>query len=226
MSLAGGGGPGVRVADVWAALPVKGFAGAKQRLGPALTAAQRRALAAAMLEDVLEALGAASLAGILVNTEDPEAAALARARGAEVMAEDAAIGHTGAVAAMARRLAAAGRSAMLVLPGDIPRITAAEIAALCAAAGPRPSFTIAPARDERGSNAVLLAPPGAVSLRFGDDSFFPHLDAARRAGIEPRVVALPGVGLDIDTPDDLLVLRQAAVDRPGRTGRLLASFDR
>ena len=179
-----------------------------------------------MLEDVLEALAAAPLAGILVNTLDPEAAALARAWGAEVMSEDAATGHTGAVMAMARRLAADGRAAMLALPGDIPRVTAAEIAALCAAAGPAPSFTIAPARDELGSNGVLLAPPGAVPLRFGDNSFFPHLDAARRAGIIPRVVPLPGFGLDIDTPDDLAALRHTATALPGRAERLLGGFER
>jgi 2-phospho-L-lactate guanylyltransferase len=211
---------------VWAALPVKGFAGAKQRLAAALTPPQRRALAAAMLEDVLEALAAAPLDGIVVNTTDPKAAALARAWGAEVIADDAATGHTGAVAALARHLAVAGRTAMLALPGDIPRVTPAEIAALCDAAGPAPSFTIAPARDELGSNAVLLAPPLAVPLRFGDDSFFPHLKSARQAGIEPKVVPLPGIGLDIDTPADIDALRVMGADRSSRAQRLLAGFGR
>jgi len=209
---------------VWAALPVKGFAGAKQRLAAALSPAQRQALAAAMLEDVLAALAAAPLAGIVVNTLDPDAAALARAWGAEVISADAATGHTGAVVAMARHLEANGRAAMLVLPGDIPRVSAAEIAALCAAAGPAPSFTIAPARDELGSNGVLLAPPGAVPLRFGDNSFFPHLAAARLAGITPKVVPLAGFGLDIDTPEDLAELRRTAAARPGRAERLLGRF--
>ena len=142
------------------------------------------------------------------------------------MDDDAATGHTGAVAAMARRLVASGRPAMLALPGDIPRVTAAEIAALCAAAAaPAPSFTISPARDELGSNAVLLVPPEAVPLRFGDNSFFPHLDAARRMGIDPRVVPLPGIGLDIDTPEDLAALRWAASGRPGRAERLVEGFE-
>jgi 2-phospho-L-lactate guanylyltransferase len=207
---------------VWAAVPVKAFAGAKQRLGSVLTPAQRQALAAAMLEDVLTALAAAPLAGIVVNTLDPSAAALARAYGAEVISDDAASGHTGAVAAMGRWLIAAGRPAMLALPGDIPRVTAAEIATLCAAAGPAPSFAIAPARDERGSNAVLLAPPASVPLRFGEDSFFPHLDASRRVGIMPKVVPLPGIGLDIDTPEDLDLLRRGTPERRGHVDRVLA----
>jgi 2-phospho-L-lactate guanylyltransferase len=68
------------------------------------------------------------------------------------------------------------------------------------------AFTITPARDERGSNAVLCSPAGAVPLRFGEDSFFPHLAAARARGIEPEVVRLPRIALDIDTPQDLALL--------------------
>jgi 2-phospho-L-lactate guanylyltransferase len=66
-----------------------------------------------------------------------------------------------------------------------------------------PSFTIAPSHDELGSNAVLMSPADAVPLRFGDDSFFPHLAAARACGIEPTIVRLPGIALDIDNPADL-----------------------
>ena len=207
---------------VWAALPVKERAGAKQRLAGVLTPEQRRALATAMLEDVLAALAAAPLAGILVNTLDPDAAALALRHGAVVMTEGARDGHTGAVAAMARRLAGEGRVAMLALPGDLPLLTSAEIAALCAAAAPAPSFTIAPSRDALGSNGVLLTPPLCVKLRFGEDSFFPHLAAARAAGIEPTILRLPGFGLDIDTPEDLAELRAASP--AGRVGAVLRGF--
>jgi len=63
---------------VWAAVPVKEFAGAKQRLAPLLTPRQRQELAAAMLEDVLAALADTALAGVMVNTVDPLGAELAR----------------------------------------------------------------------------------------------------------------------------------------------------
>ncbi|HTW50742.1 MAG TPA: hypothetical protein VME45_02475, partial [Stellaceae bacterium] len=75
--------------------------------------------------------------------------------------------------------------------------------ALIAAHGPAPSFTIAPAHDDLGSNAILMSPPRAVPLRFGEDSFFPHLAAARALGIEPCVLRLPGIAFDIDNPRDL-----------------------
>jgi 2-phospho-L-lactate guanylyltransferase len=194
--------------SVWAAVPVKEFAGAKQRLSPMLTAERRRGLAAAMLEDVLDVLAKAPVGGIMVNTVDPLATELARRYGARVVAEGARDGHTGAVTAMARILAAEGHD-LLTLPGDIPRVTVAEITRVIEAHRPAPSVTIVPARDERGSNAVLCSPPLVMPLRFGDDSFFPHLAAARSAGIEPTVLKLPGIGLDIDQPDDVQAFLRA-----------------
>ena len=211
--------------DVWAAVPVKAFNGAKQRTASLLTPEQREVLAATMLQDVLSALaGAKQLAGIVVNTVDPVAAELARRYGARVVSEGALDGHTGAVNGMARILAAEGKGGLLTMPGDIPRVTSAEIDAVVASGRGEPSFTIVPAHDELGSNAVLCAPPFSVKLRFGDDSYFPHLQAARSRGIEPTIVRLPGIGLDIDHPVDLRAFIAARPRKPTRTLALLMRF--
>jgi 2-phospho-L-lactate/phosphoenolpyruvate guanylyltransferase len=211
--------------DVWAAVPVKAFTGAKQRMASILTAEQREVLAATMLDDVLLALtGATRLAGILVNTIDPVAAELAARYGARVVTEGALDGHTGAVNGMSRILAREGQGALLTLPGDIPRVTSAEIDAVVSSCLSSPSFTIVPAHDELGSNAVLCAPPFSVKLRFGDDSYFPHLMAARAQGIEPTIVRLAGIGLDIDHPADLRRFMAARPRKPTRTLALLEGF--
>ena len=211
--------------DVWACVPVKEFAGAKQRLSALLSPRQREILAETMVEDVLTALaGATSLAGIMVNTVDPRAAALAERHGARVVTEGARDGHTGAVNGMARVLAAEGKAALLTVPGDIPRLTAWEIDTVVSSHLGPPSFTIVPAHDELGSNAVLCAPPFSVPLRFGDDSYFPHLMAARRQNIEPVIVRLPGIGMDIDHPVDLLAFLRAMPRMPTRTLHLLEEF--
>lgn len=210
--------------DIWAALPVKEFTGAKQRLSSMLTPAQREALAETMLEDVLSALAGAALAGIVVNTLDPRATALAHRYGARVITDDARSGHTGAVAAMARLLAREGRAGMLAIPGDIPRVTAAEINAVLAARASSPSFTISPAHDEQGSNAVLCCPPEVMPLRFGDKSYFPHLEVARRHDMVPTIIPQPGIALDIDHPDDLRAFLRAGPEMPTRTIALLEGF--
>lgn len=207
--------------ELWAVVPIKELAGAKQRLSAVLAPALRQALMLAMLEDVLAALSAApELAGIAVVTLDAQAARLARRYGARIVEIGARDGHSGAVAAAARLLAGEGRAGMLTLPGDVPLVTPAEIAALIGAHRPAPAFTIAPSRDERGSNAVLCSPPEAVPLRFGEDSFFPHLRAAEARGIRPSVRHLPGLALDIDTPEDLAAF--AALPSRGRAGALMA----
>ena len=63
------------------AVPVKDLVNAKQRLIPALSPAERRELARAMLEDVLEAAVAALPGAVLVVTTDPEVEAVAGVAG-------------------------------------------------------------------------------------------------------------------------------------------------
>jgi 2-phospho-L-lactate guanylyltransferase len=206
------------VSGIWAVVPVKEMAGAKQRLSPALTAEERRALAGIMLEDVLDALSSVQqLAGILLVTVDPFATSLGRRYGARIVTEAARSGHTGAVAAAVQLLAREGQPGMMTMPGDIPRLSATEVAAALAAHRIAPAFTIVPAHDDLGSNTIICSPPDAVPLRFGDDSFYPHLDAARSRGIEPVVVRQPGIGMDIDHPVDLLRFLTFSPPVPTRT---------
>ena len=206
--------------DVHAVVPVKDLGNAKQRLAAALDQPTRTALFRAMLEDVLEALsGVSALARVVLVTRDPEAIALAERHGAECLIEPENRGHTAAVELAAKALAERGAGALLQVPGDVPRVTAAEIEAVIAAHAPAPAVTIAPSRDHLGSNAVLCSPPDVFPFRFGDDSFHPHLAAARALGIEPAVVERAGLGLDIDTPDDLEAFLASPSDT--RTYRLL-----
>ena len=200
--------------DIWAVIPVKETAAAKERLADAVPRHLRPGLALAMLEDVLAAVaktlhkGSRGLAGIAVVTLDPDARALAQRYGARILTDDARGGHTAAVAAAARTLEQEGRGGMLQIPGDIPLVSAEEISLLLALRRASPSFTIAPSHDDLGSNAVLICPPTAVPLTFGDDSFYPHLRAAQACGIKPLIVRQHGIGLDIDRPADIAAFAQ------------------
>jgi 2-phospho-L-lactate guanylyltransferase len=200
-----------------AAVPVKDLANAKQRLVRALEPAQRRALARAMLIDVLQALSAAGLDRVWIVTREPEVAALARQHGAEPLAEAENRGHTAAVATAQEAARHLGADAFLTIPGDVPCVTAAEIRALIAALPAPPAVVFAPSRSGLGTNGALLAPPAAMRLTFGEPSFDNHLAAARALGLEPRVVRLPGLGLDVDAPGDLApLLAQGAATGSGR----------
>lgn len=188
-------------------VPVKDLAHAKQRLAPALAQAERTELYRIMLAGVLDALaGAAGLAATLVVTRDPWAMAQARRRGMRVLEERENRGHTAASTLGARHVARHGGAGMLQVPGDLPLLGSADVDALLAVHGAAPSVTIAPSRDEQGSNGVACSPADLLPLRFGDASYFPHLATARGLGVEPRIVERPGFALDIDTPDDVRAL--------------------
>jgi 2-phospho-L-lactate/phosphoenolpyruvate guanylyltransferase len=211
--------------DIWAVIPVKEFEGAKHRLSPLLSPEQRRQLAETMLRDVLDAVaGARRLAGIMLITLEPIAQAMAERIGARVETEGAHDGHTGAVTAGLRILAREGRGGFMTMPGDIPAVRATEVDAVLAAHLPGPSFTISPAHDDLGSNAVICSPPDSVPLRFGENSYFPHLDAARAQGIEPTILRQPGIAMDIDHPVDLQAFLRLPQSHGTRTRKLLGQF--
>ena len=196
------------MSDIWAVVPVKDFELAKQRLAVAYSPSLRRALARAMLEDVLTALRAAEhLAGVVVVTADPEAALLAGKLGARILFEHQVRGLNSAVTLAARNLAIEGRAGVLVVPGDIPALKPAEVAELVSAHGTGPAVSLIAAHDGQGTNALLATPPCGLSFHYGEGSFAKHCAAARHISIEPTICHAPGIAFDVDTPADIAVLK-------------------
>lgn len=189
-----------------AAVPVKDLDNAKQRLIPVLSPAERRALAQAMLEDVLGALSRAGLEAVWVVTRDREVVELARRFAVTTLEETENRGHTEAVTLAQHQATRMGADRFLTIPGDVPRVTADEIRAVCRVGDPGRSAVFVPSRSGFGTNAALLSPPAVMPLKFGEPSFANHLSAARTRGLEPLVLELPGLGLDIDGPEDLTAL--------------------
>ena len=199
---------------MWAVIPVKNLNEAKHRLESVLNPIQRRNLFAAMLEDVLATVMAVpEFEQVAVATICPTAAEIARRYGASVLSTVQDEGQTKAVARTASALEENGIKHMLMLPGDVPLVTVEEIQTVLEVHGNAPTMTIVPARDEQGSNCIALSPPTAVPLRFGPNSYFPHLETARKMGLTLNTPKLAGIGLDIDTRDDL----QELCKQPHRT---------
>lgn len=203
-------------------IPVKNLEDAKERLSSVLSRAQRRALAEAMLQDVLEAAASVNHpTRIAVVTSDPLATALARQYGFGIIADPENLGESDAITHATEHCIASGEDSTLVIPGDIPLVQAEDIEQVLAAA-PAQGSVLVPGWDGRGTNAVLRRPAGLFPLRFGNDSFLPHLRAAQATGQGCIVLRLPRIGLDVDNPADMAQLLAAAGNTRAR--RLLRSW--
>lgn len=204
-------------------VPVKNLENAKERLSPVLSRAERRALAEAMLQDVLAALAAVSHhTRVGVVSSDPLAVALAERHGFTLIPDPANLGESDAIAHATEHCIARGEDSTLVIPGDIPLVQAEDIEQVLAAA-PAQGSVLVPGWDGRGSNAVLRRPAGLFPLRFGNDSFQPHLRAAQATGMPCVVLRLPRLGLDVDNSADLAQL--LAAQGNSRAQRLLRSWN-
>lgn len=212
--------------NVGALIPVKGFHGAKQRLSSRLSPSERSELMKAMVHDVLaEVTRAKGLRKTYVVTGSPEVIQWVAAGNVEVIREHDETGETDAVHFALDVMTEAGMDAALVLPGDIPLLRAEDVESVLRAApagAGEPFAVLAPSHDRMGTNALLLAPPDILRLRFGHDSFRYHLDEAAVRGAAVRVVENSRIALDIDEPADLrqLILRLEG----GRTYDRLAAM--
>jgi 2-phospho-L-lactate guanylyltransferase len=192
---------------VAALIPVKGFRNAKQRLSALLGAAEREFLAEIMFRDVLrQVVFARGLSGTFVVTGDVKVAEIASMLGAKVIREPAENGETDAVDFARAELRRAGCEAVLIIPGDIPLLRSADIEQLLVqipVGATAPFALLVPSHDRMGTNALLLAPPDVIKLRFGYDSFSFHMSQMAVQGLPPRFLENERLALDIDEPTDL-----------------------
>ncbi len=212
-----------------AVLPVKSFGRAKQRLDAAVQQPARAGLAAAMVGDVLEALGRVrELDDLIVVTAEPRAAAAARAAGAHVVHDPAETGQSDAAARGIAAAVARGAGRTLLVPGDCPSLDPGEVAALLASGDHDggAAVVIVPDRHGTGTNALLLTPPEVMAPAFGPGSFARHSGRAEATGAALRVAHAPSLELDVDTPGDLAALRAALERLPGAAPRTRALLQR
>jgi len=193
-------------------IPVKNFSTAKQRLAAILDQSARTELAQAMLLDVLDTLGNwRERPAVGIVTSDLFAMDMAQHFDFEVIPDSASRSETEAIEMATNICESRGIKTTLAIPGDIPLLESWELAEILEAA-PIQGSVLVPAADGRGTNAALRRPAGLFPLRFGNDSFKPHLAAAKATGRPCTVISLPGIGLDIDNPSDLVQLAAAPGD--------------
>jgi 2-phospho-L-lactate guanylyltransferase len=180
-------------------------------LSPVLGADERVALSRDMLNRVLAALSqVAEIDRTLLVSRDSGAMALARQHGARTLSERPPIDLNQALHQATRVALGSGASAVVVVPADLPLVTAEDLGALVRMGGSPPVVIVAPDRHGVGTNALLVSPPGLIEYAFGASSLERHRAAALAAGARVFVCSRPGLALDLDLPEDLGLLREAS----------------
>ena len=191
-----------------AVLPMKTFSEAKRRLRHQLSPGERRALVEAMFSDVLVALRRARrLERTIVVSAAHIAPQIAAGYGAGVAADDDR-GHNRAAAIGVQIAVEQGAERILLVPGDCPAVSPAELDALVGRPAVGRSVVVVPDRHGTGTNALLITPPDALAPSFGPDSRKRHLADAEQAGLQAEVVEIPSLAMDVDTPEDLETLQE------------------
>jgi 2-phospho-L-lactate guanylyltransferase len=190
--------------SLWAIVPVKALHESKSRLREVLTPEQRVDLSREMLLNTLRVLAEVpEIERTLVVSADPTVLALAQEHGAEALEERGSPSLNRALTQSTVLAREIELEAVLVLPADLPLIQAEDVRALIEALQAPPIVVIAPDRRHRGTNALLVAPPGTIEYGFGPDSFERHIRSAETAGARVEIIELPTLGLDLDAPEDL-----------------------
>ncbi len=210
---------------VAALVPFKRFTRAKSRLRTHYSDAEVVEIGRALLADVLDALRAAKrVERVVVLTDDPEVAALARDAGAEARVRDPDPGLNEVLELGTRALAAEGFDAVLIALGDVPLLRGEDVDRVIDA-GATSGVVVVPSPDG-GTPLLFRHPPERIPLRFGPASAARHVEEARARGLDPTPPE-PLAELarhDLDTPEDAARLRAAGAR--GRTADVLRRLDR
>jgi 2-phospho-L-lactate guanylyltransferase len=199
---------------LWAIVPVKPLRRGKSRLAGLLSEEERTELNRKLLQHTLKTLcEIKELEEVLVISRDPQALTLARNCGARTVRED---GQPELNTALKRATVIAqiyATRGVLVLPADLPLISREDVLTLVARADDPPVVVIAPDRHNTGTNALLMSPSGLIEYDFGPNSFQRHCQRVEATGARLEVVNLPNLGLDLDIPEDLELVRKLELEK-------------
>jgi len=183
--------------------------GAKSRLSPTLSRAERQELTSLLLSGVLKALrGAGLVAATHLVSSDPEMLRLATRLGAGTVREARDEGVNAAVEAGVRALGFPPK--VLVLPSDLPLLRTSDLRHIIALSELL-QVVIAPSISFNGTNALVFPPRLGLPLSYDNDSFWNHVRASGRKALSVGIVSNPGLTFDLDSPDDLRKLAHARV---------------
>lgn len=192
-------------ASLHVVLTMRGIALSKRRLEGALAAPARAQLNRWLLSRTLATVGEwlGDMQRCVIVSVCGEALALARAAGAHGLDEPGgARGHNHAAAVGLAQAAARGASKAMMLPCDLPLLSACALDDFGARAETA-DLVLAPDRHGTGTNAVVVDVKAGIEFKFGEDSLARYKAWAQSHSRTVSICTRPELGFDLDTPEDL-----------------------
>lgn len=187
--------------DIAAIIPMKPLTEGKSRLSRSLSPEERASISAGMLRRVLVALRGATIDPIWVVGGDDRIKHMTRNNGG-MWFEEMGRNLNDTLGKAIEHAFERDKSA-LYIAGDLPFVKPSDIHSFIQASRGAGNVTLAPARRDGGTNAILV--PMGVNFKpeLGRRSFSKHLNQAAKLETSVAIAYSPGLGLDLDVVDDL-----------------------
>lgn len=186
----------------WALVPIKARTECKGRLAGCLAPSERLGIVREMAARVLAAARKShSIDHVAVVTPERDCVPMD-----VLVIDDPGGGLNPALDFARQQLIARGADELVVLPADLPLVTAADIE-LLVARGRQTGFALATDTACTGTNALFLRPTDAFRFQFGPESRRHHVAEGARLGWTTEPVRTRGLEFDLDRVEDLNHLR-------------------
>ncbi|MBA2724766.1 MAG: 2-phospho-L-lactate guanylyltransferase, partial [Actinobacteria bacterium] len=183
-------------------LPVRQPRDAKKRLASSFSPMERQQIAEALVHDALALCRSAEFLEWWVVSDSPEVRGTASGMGFKVV-EDSGEGLNAALARALIEVQAAGAESVTIVPADVPTAWRGDLEDLFDT-GATADIVVVPAGSDGGTNGLYISPPDLIEPRFGTGSLQAHIKEADLKGLRCAVLALPRLGLDLDTEADVM----------------------
>ena len=201
--------------ELVAVIPMKPLSQSKTRLAPHMSEEQRSDLVVGMLRRVLGAIKGSSIEMFWVVGGDERIRNVARNFDG-IWLEELGRNLNDTLGKAFDELA--GRNAAaLYLAGDLPFLKPSDLHSLLRSSRRNTNITLAPARRDGGTNAILVPPGIPFRPELGPRSFSNHLSTAAAMEVSVAICYSPGLGFDLDITDDLETFQHM---EPGLIDRL------
>jgi len=196
---------------LWAIVPVKPLRRGKSRLSKILSEEERYQLNRHLFIHTIKVLKQVEgISDILVVSRDSDVLTESRDLQVRTVTENGAPELNNALRRASLFSMALSTQGVLIVPADLPLLTADDVRGFLNARTPAPTAVISPDRRREGTNMLLIDPADLITFSFGQASFDKHCALVKEKGADLIIYENDRIALDLDIPEDYAILKADA----------------